>query len=304
VSDIETEEIERVRCLLIGSAPEREQELLDLWNKYQVNVAAVDDKPGFEMGGGAFQSVLFTPRTLRQVWLLGFAGWRACEAYAGVLWVMASFGLPYNPTELTKVQGQTAAELEFERALTQARGLREAYTESAFSWPRDIPTPDQLLDSATDEVTRDITCLALAFVFLHELHHVMLAQKNLLAHEEEAACDEFASRFLLDRADEYARTNGKAVEKVRVLRAMGICLGLFVVTEVTARNARSGSQSHPDVADRWLAFLGQVDVPSEHWFWAFTGSLLIAALRVEGKDRAHAAVGSCRGLCLEIVRDL
>lgn len=86
---------ELVLALLRGAIPERSEELAALW-RHALNFDVIQDKPGFEIKGGGFGSVVFTPRTLHQIWLLGFAAWRAFEAYGGILQALPALGLPYD----------------------------------------------------------------------------------------------------------------------------------------------------------------------------------------------------------------
>jgi len=77
----EQELTEAVHQLILESAPERRDELENLWNKYSPTFARASDEAGFKMEGGPWGLILFTPRTTGQIWILGFAAWRAFEAY-------------------------------------------------------------------------------------------------------------------------------------------------------------------------------------------------------------------------------
>jgi hypothetical protein len=74
-----------VHEMIVESAPERRPELEDLWRQYSPTFMRASDKPGYQMEGGAFRLILFTGRTTAQIWILGFATWRAFEAYCPYL---------------------------------------------------------------------------------------------------------------------------------------------------------------------------------------------------------------------------
>src|ERR1700690_4015800 len=74
-----------IRDLILEAAPERTMELEKLWDEHAPQFDHASDKPGFQVEGGPFGLIPFTPRTMGQVWMLGVASWRAFEAYCPYL---------------------------------------------------------------------------------------------------------------------------------------------------------------------------------------------------------------------------
>ena|SRR5215469_1701574 len=82
---------------LIGTAvPERRDDLNALWRLYSPQFRLWSDRAGFVMQTGC-GAVCFTQRTLLQIWLLGFAAWRAVEAYADIIRTCAASRLVFDP---------------------------------------------------------------------------------------------------------------------------------------------------------------------------------------------------------------
>ncbi|MGA3259678.1 MAG: phage exclusion protein Lit family protein [Bryobacteraceae bacterium] len=303
VSEGTTAEVsELVLALLRGAAPERADELAALWRQFALNFDTIQDKPGFDIKGGAFGSVIFTPRTLHQIWLLGFAAWRAFEAYGGILQILPALGLPYDAAMIADLPGQLEAELRFQAAIHDARALNQVHQSEDFEWPAAVPLPSQQsFTSAAEEVTRDVTSIAGAFIFLHEVKHIVLTQSGTDPHEEELACDQFAREFLLENITAYASTSGKPSDRILALRAMAVSVGLFVVLEITPVSSWRESESHPPLRKRWTAFLEPVPLPIDHWFWSFTTSLILAKLRHEHRGPEQLDAADARGLCFEFI---
>jgi len=90
-SDVESSKVDpqsAVERLILASAPEKEPDLKRLWDLYAPQFSLIEDKPGFSLEAGPFGLVLFTNRTMLQIWLLGFAAWKAVYSYGGLLVLM------------------------------------------------------------------------------------------------------------------------------------------------------------------------------------------------------------------------
>jgi hypothetical protein len=125
--------------LIRGAAPERAAELATLWGTGEKRARLID-APGFDIGA-AFGVIQTTEITLRQIWLLSFGAWRAIEAYSGVIALLTTAHVPFNPDEVAASHGQAAADAAFDAVLTKARELRDAIDLDSFSWPPNIPVP-------------------------------------------------------------------------------------------------------------------------------------------------------------------
>ena len=89
-------------------------ELKALWHQYSPQFVLTSDKSGFTMEAGAFSSVIFTHKTLLQIWLLGFASWRAFEAYGGILDFLNKRREPFEPVVIARLPGQASADAAFD----------------------------------------------------------------------------------------------------------------------------------------------------------------------------------------------
>jgi hypothetical protein len=279
----EQELTEAVRQLILESAPERRPELEALWGKYSPTFAHASDESGFKMEGGAFGLIVFTPRTAGQVWILGFAAWKALEAYCPYLFLR----IPITPSAMSDEPDQVRAEKALNDYLMKVRELKEIEKLAEFEWPATILRPGPVPPATTrDRAIVDLIKIAMAFTFLHEVRHAMFRDDDNSPQdwvEEERECDSFAKDFLLQRLAEYCANSNYEQEAVLNKRMMGILLGAFVILEITPEAKRGGTDEHPPVPLRFQRLIeGVGDQAGEH-MWTYLCSLLLGKLKEEGK---------------------
>jgi hypothetical protein len=194
---------------LIGAAaPERLCELASLWNKYGLQFILGTDQARFTLEVAFDTVVIFTNKTLLQIWLLGFAAWRAVEAYAGIIRYYAAPGIVLDFPSVSALPHQSRVDAAFDRIISTATALGKAEGPASVSWPEDVPPAGTETFSIPDKAAYDLICIATAYFFLHEVKHVAFAQdegrpKSPIA--EEMACDRFAKDFLLSDVPAFAR---------------------------------------------------------------------------------------------------
>ena len=129
------------------------------------------------MEGGPWGLVLFTPRTTGQIWILGFAAWRAFEAYRPYVFLR----IPIAPSAMSDDQNQVKAEKALSDDLRKVRELKEIQNLEEFTWPSDMPEPGPALPATTRErAIVDRIKIATAFTFLHEVRHAMFMTMAIL----------------------------------------------------------------------------------------------------------------------------
>ena len=271
-----------VREMIVESAPERRSELDELWRQYSPTFMRASDKPGFQMECGAFGMILFTERTAAQMWILGFAAWRALEAYCPYSFLCIAI----THDAMADDTGLADAEQAVSDALQKARELKEIQSLKDFVWP-DIPVPGAMPPVTTkDWAVVDLIKIAAAFSFLHEVQHEIFkasSDRTEVATEEEYECDMFARDFLLDRVPEHSADTQQDRQGVLDKRLMGILLGAFVILEVTPEARRGREGEHPPVADRFRKLILETNYKTSEHVWVYACSLLLAKLREEAK---------------------
>ena len=145
---------------------------------------------------------------MAQVWILGFAAWKALEAYCPFLILHREI----VASGISDAPGQAEVESAFEDALKRADDLRTAASIETFTWPAHIPAPNAPPpQDMTERAVVDLIRIAGAYVFLHKIRHVIFSadgnrpQDN---HTEEIACDRFARDLLLERIGDYCAASG------------------------------------------------------------------------------------------------
>jgi Peptidase U49 len=269
--------------LMNGAVPERKDEIASLWARYPADVILMPDAKRVTLNANR-DRIAFDAKTMDVFWLIGFAGWKAIECYSPlVVWSAAS---GQRIADLIKVDPNLDA---VERDYKERRGALQAFIETAdvesAPWPLDLPRPSANRDALDDpqyKVAFDLTCLAAAFAFLHEFHHVMLDRDNQRhgdLREEEIACDVWAREFMTVKVAKYAQDLGHDYHEVLRKRSMGLALAALILHEITPILDHGGNRCYFSVADRLRAILDNTPLPENDHFWRFAASLLIGIFR-------------------------
>jgi hypothetical protein len=241
--------------LIVAAAPERRADLDPFWSRYRPQFVLGADRPGFVMEANPFGAVIFTNKALLQLWLLGFAAWRAVEAYSTIIRVCAGSQILFDPPSVAELPGQRELDAQFDRLLASAAELGKARDDKTFHWPEDVPQPGtENFASIYDKAAHDLVCIATAYFFLHELKHLAFAQDLNAPNDplvEELACDRFARDFLLDMVPAFAAGIGKSTEEVLAKRVAALSLAAFVLLDLTPLQRWNTSRTHPAMAERY-----------------------------------------------------
>ena len=282
--------------LLRKAAPERTKEIEEAIERTGFHKQA--DGPGFEFKN-VFGQVVFSDRSLLQVYLLSFLAWRALRAYSGLIILMLYKQLPFNTAGVAHLPEQREADAAVDSLAGTLSELRKAFATIDVPWPKDVPPPASTRhENVEDQAAQEISLLALAFIVLHETHHVTLAELGLSTGDwaEENACDAFARDLLLSSAEEYARSCGDDPDMVRNKRAIAIGLANAIYAEITPKHLWQGSD-HPPIADRCFANYAGWPEDRNSSAWVYMASVLAAQLRRRGVETGDITFGSARELC-------
>ncbi|WP_187829423.1 phage exclusion protein Lit family protein [Labrys sp. KNU-23] len=237
---------EAVRRLFLGSAPERSHDLKLMWEELAPVFQLTPDEHQGEriiFDAGLFRYVRFNHRVLRAFWIAGYAAWEGYRLIA-------------ESPDLEQLDNSRFAELvkAFEQVI-------ENVDPSEVPLPAGVAEPGRYPDLKNDPQGRaasELATIAVAWALLHELRHIRHQREGTGAdpfgdsepkHREEFSCDEFATTFLLERADECAAAEQVNVEHIRRKRQLGIYFGLFAVA-LLAKDKWRASESHPSVQAR------------------------------------------------------
>jgi hypothetical protein len=291
--------------LIRAAAPERLDELSQLWGTGPDRVHLID-KGAFDINE-VFGLIQVTEITLRQIWLLSFAAWRAIQAYGGLFWYLNLARRPFDRDVIAALHGQAEADAVFDALLAKARMLREGRNLDTFEWPADVPepTPENIFSNRHDEAAFNFACIIGAYIFLHEIRHARVSKEGDRPSDpraEELECDGFARRFLLEKADVYAHDCRKPVEDVRAKRALAIAVAKTVIMEV--QDHWETTAAHLAVGVRVRSFLEDVAEPVRDWFWLGSASFFAAICRSRGRLPPRIDFASARDLALALANRL
>jgi hypothetical protein len=266
--------------LILEAAPERRVELEKLWSEHAPQFVHASDRPGFYIESGAFGLVPFTPRTAGQIWLLGFASWRAFQAYCPYLLLCDAI----IPEAMSGAPGQAEADRSLDAALAKAEELRLIEDVERFDWPSDTIDPETSPKTVEDRAIVDLVKMAAAYIFLHEVRHLIFqnaGDRPANPPDEEIACDRFGRDFLLDNIPDYCAISGDAESAVVNKRLGGLALGSFILLRITKNWV--GSESHPPLSARLRELLMTNRAAPTMGAWDYVCCLLLGVLRREQK---------------------
>lgn len=245
---------EAAQSLFEGVVPERHQELKSFWATYQPRFNLLTDAGPeglFVMDGGLYREVRFNHRAMRAFWLAAYIGW---EGY------------------LTIYKFATTGSTDFQRfdsmVATFFLMLSEA-DPSTVPLPTGVPEPGLFPDAEKDahgRVAAELATFATGWALLHEVCHIKHQQDNagvasdaqpIEKHDEELSCDEFATTFIIEKADDYALQEEVDAEKVRQKRELGVYFAMFAMTLIGAEHW-DPSDSHPAMQARIDAAIEQM----------------------------------------------
>jgi len=274
---------EAVDQLFSGVVPERIDELRLVWGNEEDRVRLIDT-PRFllqQMWG----TIQVSELALRQLWLAGYAAWRAVDAYNIPL---ALFPLKDFDADAWRLSPSHAEkEAVFDRLFNKIIELGEHGGVEGFEWPAEAPIPEEGLKISDPEMkaTFDLVCMAGAYVFAHEIAHGLYKRVGDSSDdkiEEERACDGWALSLMLDQADAYAVANGWLSKDVRCKRILGIVIAQLTIVVLTPREVWDQSDDHPSVSERLRSVLSAASEPTPDWFWITVTSMLLAFTRMTG----------------------
>lgn len=302
LADIET------RNLFLDTAPERGAELETVLEQIDFRLAA--DRPAFHLEATAIMGrglVVFTPRTMRQIWLIGFMAWQCMHEQSGFIVGFLLQGRAYDLSAPDVGDAGIEAAARIVRLGVALRTLREAEDERESDWPSDVPkppVPPAELDGEEDQAAYELACFALSFVMLHESWHALerIAGRDYAGRDEEFACDSYAAHMLLDRVEEYATSRAYTpaqTESVSSKRAIGVFLGLVLMLESTEIGLRAPTENHPAWTARMRAVLTIIEATTadeDGNFWVFATSVMLSRLRRDNIEVGVVQYGSARQL--------
>lgn len=301
----ETQASEAAKRVIFESAPERIGELEKIWNEYSPQFSLTTDKRGFSAEAGPFGLVLFTNRTMLQIWLLGFAAWKSLYSYSALFVILQGSKGKFIANEVNALKGQSEFDQEYDQLILDVRKLAEIENIDDFEWPNHVPMPDDGKPQDIEgSVVFDLVCMAAAYVFLHEVQHVKFQDgkhDDLDPVDEELACDKFAREILLGELEVYADQSGYPLEKLKTKRAMSIAIASLLLLVITPKESWGGSRSHPSVSNRIEQLVNYLQIPDNDTFWNFFSCLVLSQLRKEGGMPDELVFSSQKDLCLKLV---
>ena len=233
------------RSLFKGAIPERQDELTTLWNKYSPEFTIKPDSGDdgkLVMQAGMYKHIWFNHRVMRSIWFGSFIAWEGYKC------VQESIYYDKEP-DFAK----------FNNMISNFTEMKEAENSDEITLPYSIPEPGIYLDGEQNNEYRaasEMATIATGWAFLHELKHMMLQQEGQSTtinsseekvHAEEYACDEFATRFVIEEINR--NTNVLNLEHLKNKREISIYFALFTMTLLSHDNWEK-TNTHPAVQNR------------------------------------------------------
>lgn len=297
-----------VRKLFDEVVPERASEIEDIARQYDPQFRLIADREGFNLDAGGFSVIQYTSRSIRQMRLFGYAGMQALHCYSALIFLLKSCNGTLDIDEVNQLHDQAAEDEKFKIIVDAVKDLNSVFHEDDFTWPPDIPEPDNGRPEDTERAAvYDLTSMATAYVFLHELKHVIFSSEGDAPEDpkdEEYRCDSFAKEMMVSKIRQYAESSGYPEDQVRMKRMMGIALASTFILFATGKKRFAGSDSHPPVHGRWLETVKYVTLPDDDWLWLYFSSISLALLKYYSINISPKTVINYKSLCLDLIVDL
>ncbi len=286
-------------------APERCAELDTLVQTYHPEFFEAVDRRQFRLEANPIGIILYSSRTLLQVWLLGWVMWKEMYCWSTFIWELSKGQGPFLLTEFSGIPDQDESYANADALHACAMKFADSDPIDWTLWPSDVPRPCGIAQQENEDwLIKDLVQHAIAFFLLHEFRHLMLYQERRKfsdRHGEESECDRWAIDYVLARSDEYAQTSGEDPIKVRSKRAMGVALGTAVMAHVQKGLWEPGT-NHPPIAERMGLFASIVDLPGNDFFWNVACTFLLASLRRQEKLPNEVVFRDQRDLFTKLLR--
>jgi hypothetical protein len=295
-----------IKNMVLAAAPERKDELNDLWAKYAPEFNLREDKDGFSLSV-IFGTVVFDHKSLCQMWLLGFAAQKAFHAFSPLIFLSNWTNVPIstNSLPIDAVQKEQLKKLkEISDNILKLKSLSDI---NDFFWPEDIPQPNQGKPLDVDgAMVFDLICMSGAYCFLHEIQHIRFGidGTQLDAYQEELACDEFARGMLLNNVKEYSTGSGDDEKTVLTKRAMSIALASFLLFAITPKESWGATDTHPKIKDRIYKLTHSINIDDNDLFWVYFGSLAMSIAYFNGIQINPTVAATLKDYTLNIVNIL
>jgi hypothetical protein len=313
---------EAIKRAIFASAPEREIELIQLLDKYdmEVHFDKSDDKFNPDTAYGVIR---FRELPLKSIWILGFSAQKAFQTYSPFLLISQKFDLMLSSEILMADQETKKLIEELHSYLSPIEALLDALLEDnnniiPLKWPQDIPKPEKgKPNDIYGSMAFDLNCIAAAYCFLHEYKHVIIYKENeekkvkenmenidsLDDHEEEIQCDSFARDMLLSQIGEFSRVSGYTVSNLKNKRAMGIALASFLMLVVTSTGNWLGTQSHPSIIER-IRYLTNLLDENDTPCCIYLSCLILALMDKRGIKLNRQRIVYQKEFCLNLLKQL
>lgn len=275
-----------IHGLINGVIPEKSFNTSALFEKYEPDFNLLEPGNGFKFcvpEDVGKKEIKFGVKELDVLWLIGYAGWKSIETYSPLVELV--FRRKCSVEEVV-IDDKKLEEYEmgYKLRIANAQSIISVDQLDERYWPHDLVrrTDDRQALSYQDKAVFDLICIALAFMFLHELRHLMYeVDKNRPENckDEEQLCDQWAKKYLLDDILKYSSQSGSDYEKVKNKRMMGIALASLILFEVTGEEYRQGAKCYPQIGIRIKKLIGDCNLDDNSTFYFFASCILIGMLR-------------------------
>jgi len=267
------------------AAPERTQDFDSIWARFRPQFEKVADRPGFVLETTSW-FIRSTDRTTLTIWLLGYALWQEMYCWASFIFELARHRKEFVLADFESLEGQQEEYAKADALYLAALHFMNSDTLDMKLWPVGVPRPGEIFQASKEEqLVNDLVHHTVAFFYLHELRHFILANESgqpLEPIQEELECDRWASEHLLGRTDDYRpqpAQPGQDATVVKSKRAMGVALGAAVMAHIQELGLWETTNNHPSVAQRFIELSKTLSLGTEDHYWNVACTFALASLR-------------------------
>ncbi|WP_025154980.1 phage exclusion protein Lit family protein [Morganella morganii] len=288
------------KMAVLGTVPEKKDEFELLWSQNEININLSKDYQGFKLQSGAYNSIIYSHKTMVTCWVVG-----ACAQISFDAWHQIILRCQKDSIKLSLIDlFSDSISKDLSSGARLVKRLLDADNFDDVTWYPKIPHPDlgKPID-VSGQMFFDVSCMSMAFNILHEINHISISNngENLTGYEEEFACDAFAKRFLLEDIIKYSSLSGDDYNTVRSKRLMAIALSCSLFYMITQPKHWLESKSHPSISERVRALFCAVDISDNDLSCCYLSTSLLMVLLIFNVEVDELKCTTLKSLSFELL---
>ncbi|MEY0595423.1 phage exclusion protein Lit family protein [Providencia manganoxydans] len=263
---------EAIKLAITGTVPERNDEIENIWDDYNINVHLSADKEGFNMESG-YGTIIYDHKTKIFCWVMGMA---VQEFYKNIIRELSEHKISGKQFDIEQYNQRKLCGMS--KYIDLMKVLLKTDNLDTVQWNYSIPYPYLgKPQDANGMMAFDLICMSEAFNNLHEIKHIIIKEDNVCieAHAEELACDLYARNFMLDKISKYCIDTSYDFDLVKSKRLMAVALSCSLFYMASSVKSWIDTEGHPSALKRIENLFNAMTIYDDDHACAYLVTMLI-----------------------------